>query len=539
MYRRRVRILPAVLLAALAAGPAVALPLPPSAEEVVVRKLIAAPVGFDKYVFTGEAFPTPTFAPSPDLVKLAGPFAVSATYYDRDGAKVGTAAAPGPYFAVVTVTPKHRPPLTRHVTLYRLARPLDENMPAALGLDSERIDRQAALIADPVNGRSRALSGDDPQRHARRYAGIALTPPAKVALTAQDDADAYERQAWVTLRRKLTGLDKAFPNPVEAPTPVRGKPAPVVREGTEAEAGMKPGTAAKIDAALSTWAADDDHAFAVCVVRRGVIVLHKAYGTRDGKPMTVDTPSWMASVTKPMSASLLLMLADRGLITLDDPVEKFVPALRGLKANQPLLIRHLATHTNGLGKWPSGDDTLDDGEYRVADYYHLLKVGKAWEYNGGGYMLGGKVIENVSGEAVPLFYKRHLLDPLGCTHTQVIGTHADAYSTPLDMAKFGQMLLNRGAYGPHLFFSPATFEAMLPRRLTAELGPDTQKTFGFGLDGRAEKFGHGAASAATFSVDVENELVVIMTRNKFGKNQGKYNGPFWDAITAGIEPKKP
>ena len=93
----------------------------------------------------------------------------------------------------------------------------------------------------------------------------------------------------------------------------------MVREGTLAEAGMKPDAAEKMDAVLTEWAPNDDQAFAVCVVRNGVIVLHKAYGTRDGKPMTVHTKSWMASITKTMSASIMWMLIDQGLVGLDDP----------------------------------------------------------------------------------------------------------------------------------------------------------------------------------------------------------------------------
>ena len=68
----------------------------------------------------------------------------------------------------------------------------------------------------------------------------------------------------------------------------------------------------------------------------------------------------------------------------------------------------------------------------------------------------------------------------------------------------------------------------------AHPGPGAKRQFGFGLDGTATKFGHGAASAATFHVDTERELVVIMTRNKYGKNQDKYNGLWWQAIDAGI-----
>ena len=77
---------------------------------------------------------------------------------------------------------------------------------------------------------------------------------------------------------------------------------------------------------------------------------------------------------------------------------------------------------------------LADVEERVADYYPQLQVGKEWGYNGTGYMLGGKIIENISGEAVPFFFQRHLLEPLGCPDTDVIGTHGDAQSVPLDVA---------------------------------------------------------------------------------------------------------
>ena len=164
-------------------------------------------------------------------------------------------------------------------------------------------------------------------------------------------------------------------------------------------------------------------------------------------------------------------------------------------------------------------------------------MGKEWKYNGTGYILGGKVIEAVTGEAVPLAFQKHLLDPLGCPDTDVLGTHADAQSVPLDIAKFGQLLLNGGAYGNQRFFKEETMDKMLPQKLTMVLGPDTAKSFGVGLDGSRTRFGHGAASAATFSVNREDDLVVIMTRNKQGKVQDKYNGKFWDAIKAGMEKK--
>ena len=58
----------------------------------------------------------------------------------------------------------------------------------------------------------------------------------------------------------------------------------------------------------------------------------------------------------------------------------------------------------------------DDGKCR--------KVGQAWKYNGVGNTLGSKVIETLTGEALPLAFQHHLLDPLGCTGTEVRGSHA-------------------------------------------------------------------------------------------------------------------
>ncbi len=299
---------------------------------------------------------------------------------------------------------------------------------------------------------------------------------------------------------------------------------------------MKPDAAEKIDAALQSWAADTDEAFAVCIVRRGVIVLHKAYGTRDGHPMTLTNKSWMASVTKTMSATLIMMLVDRGLVDLDTPVEKYLPQLRGIDVQTPITIRHLYTHTSGLDKWPAWNDESPDVEDQLADCYPFVSVGKAWAYNGQGYTVGGKIIEAVSGEAIPAFYLRHLLVPLGCTNTDVTATHADAMTVPLDMARFAQLLLNRGSYGKFQFFRPETFAQMLPVKLTATLGPGAAKTFGIGLDGvpNSGKFGHGTASAAAFHVDATEDLVVIMTRNAIGRNFDKHNGRFWEAIRAGI-----
>jgi CubicO group peptidase (beta-lactamase class C family) len=517
---------------------------PPTPAMLRARAIANLTPSFKTYVFSGTEFPACSVNEPGGLSAPPGPLTQRTTFYNRAFHPVTAAEQPGMYGAVVEITPKDGRSFRRFVTLYRTAEKVPDGqrfaadslaeLARALGIDGAVIRRQETLVLEVLKERPFSEWSHDP-RAARLLAGLTQSAGGSEPIHKYDDAFAQDRQWWVGLERRLYGWDKLYPHPFIGPRPKEGQPARVVREGSAAEAGMKPDAAANIDKVLREFAADTDQAFAVCIVRHGVIVLHRAHGTRDGKPMTVDTPSWMASVTKTMSASLMAMLIDQGLVGLDDPVDKYLPPLRNIPVKKPLTIHHLYTHTNGLtlDGWPGWNDEMPDVPERLAAYYDQLRVGAEWAYTGTGNILGGKIIEAVSGEAVPQFYHEHLLGPLGCTHTAVVGTHADAFSTPLDVAKFGQMLLNRGAYGKLRFFREETFEKMLPQKLTKLLGPGA-RSFGFGLDGTPRKFGHGAASAATFSVDVDKDLVVIVTRNRQGKNQDRYNGRFWQAIENGL-----
>jgi len=238
----------------------------------------------------------------------------------------------------------------------------------------------------------------------------------------------------------------------------------------------------------------------------------------------------MASITKTLSGICMMMAIDKHLASLDDPVDKFLPQFRGIKVDSALTIHHLFTHTNGL--WDHWGDDLNDFEELIAGYYPHLKVGQKHSYNGAGIALGMKILETVSGEALPHFYQRHLLGPLGCDHTDVTTSSYDARSTPMDIAKIAQMLLNKGAYADQRFFSESTFNQMLPQRLTKLLGPDTHINWGIGLmwmDDTTKDhqvIGHGAASSATLQIDLPNDLVIVMTRNMPGKNFGLYHPKF-------------
>ena len=523
----------------------------PSLEATVFKPkaLEAANLRFSAHVFEGTEFPSCEFE-QPSLAEdLVGPYSVRATFYDKDYTVVQKAEKPGRYGAVVEVTSlRGSKTIRRFRTLFRQPEPyswwsgaLDVKLPKEMGIAPQVLVDESSDLANVVRWSMQAKNQQDAAL-AVAFAGWYEMKPTGHKAPRWADAEALDRQWWVGLRRKLYGADTLYPNPIACPRPIEGKPAAVLHEGTPAEAGMKRDATEKIDAVLQAWAADSDEAFATLVARHGVIVLHKAYGVRDGKPMTTETKSWMASITKTLSANLMMMLVDQGLVDLDDRADKYLPPLREATSIRPLTVRHLYTHTSGFPEMDHWGDEMNDLAEVVSDYLPYLRVGENRVYNGVGIGLGGKIIEVVSGETIPVFFHNHLLGPLGCTNTDVVGTYGDARSVPMDIAKVGQMMLNRGAYGGLRFYRDETFEKMLPQRMTKLLGRDDGSSVGIGLwtydeipGLSASTIGHGAASSATLLVDPVNDLVIVMTRNTAGKNFNKYHPQFLQAIVDGME----
>lgn len=511
------------------------------AEQFLWQEPVARPA-----VFSGEEFPDIDFEQPMWMRALVGSYRLDITFYDKDYNCVTKAEEPGRYGAVVMITTKSGRPQRRFVTLYRTPDDFDlgaMKVKVDLALPEEMGVKPDALAAQPEHVAEffkwTMIDAFDRGLGASFVAGM-----AEAGADQKDDSYSdpvqVDRQWWLGLKRKLYGWDRQFPNAFVCPRPFEGKPAPVIREGTPEEAGMKPDAADKIDAVCKAWAADSDEAFAVCVARHGVIVLHKAYGTRDGKPMTVTTPSWMASITKMLSGTLMMMLVDQGMISLDDRADKYLPPLREIQTSRPITIRALYNHTTGM-QWHWGD-RANDMEERMTGVLPFYKIGEQYLYNGTDMALACKILEAVSGESLPNFARRHLMGPLGCDHTEMNTASSDAHSVPLDMARIGQMLLNRGAYGDKRFFSEKTLEQMLPRKLTGVPNAESIGSYGVATtwnddDGKLAKgsFSHGAASAATIRIDPVDDLVIVMCRNSAGKHFDEHHPQFIQAIVDGIK----
>jgi CubicO group peptidase (beta-lactamase class C family) len=156
---------------------------------------------------------------------------------------------------------------------------------------------------------------------------------------------------------------------------------------------------------------------------KGQVVYKKAYGRSDfGKNVdfSVSTPCYLASVSKQFTATGILMLVDKGLLRLDDPLNKYFPDFPG---GESITIRQLLTHTSGIVNYEElGIDNpgLTNREvYKSLVKHKTLQFqpGEKYDYSNSGYVLLAMIIENVSKMSFPDFMSTYVFGPLEMTHT--------------------------------------------------------------------------------------------------------------------------
>lgn len=152
--------------------------------------------------------------------------------------------------------------------------------------------------------------------------------------------------------------------------------------------------------------------------------------------MTTGTLFDLASLTKVVGTTTsIMLLVDRGLIHVDDPVSKYVPAFGSLdKAS--ITIRHLLTHTAGLYEWYPMYYRAHTKEqtFKLIDELPLnFPVGAGRHYSDLGFTVLGEVIEKVSGMSLDQFEEQNIFKPLGMSHTMynplTKGKHFDIAAT--------------------------------------------------------------------------------------------------------------
>jgi CubicO group peptidase (beta-lactamase class C family) len=180
---------------------------------------------------------------------------------------------------------------------------------------------------------------------------------------------------------------------------------------------------------MSRFVHDCEIAGAVTLVATPDRIVHlDATGKADiasDRPMRPDTIFWIASMTKPITATAVLMLQDKGKLSVEDPVDKYIPEFSRLMTadGKParVTIRHLLTHTSGMGEISPDEARHIKDLAGVIPLYVAKPVrfepGTKWVYCQSGINTAARIVEVLSGSSFDEFVDRQLFRPLGMKDT--------------------------------------------------------------------------------------------------------------------------
>jgi|LSQX01.2.fsa_nt_gb CubicO group peptidase (beta-lactamase class C family) len=289
----------------------------------------------------------------------------------------------------------------------------------------------------------------------------------------------------------------------------------VLRNGTPEEAGMSSTQISKMEKMVDRWVEEGySPSMTYLVARNGIIVSHGAAGVsepdKNSSPLTSDTTFPLASITKIITATAIMMLTEDGILSPVTPVHEIISEFKG-EGKEQILIHHLLTHISGLTdadiiKFAKNNaDTLEIPrcEETQNPYIHKklysgfqaplsYKTGEKMDYCNYGYELLGEIVRRKSGVSLDHFFRERIFEPLNMKNTFLIvpdeeicntvkfpkhsiagewRSTTDAlkspsacggvYSNVYDMAIFGQMFLNEGIYGDKRILSKASVLAMI------------------------------------------------------------------------------
>ena len=205
-------------------------------------------------------------------------------------------------------------------------------------------------------------------------------------------------------------------------------------------------TNAKFDEYLTAITKQNRFMGSVLVARDGKVLFSKGYGLANLEfdiPNTPQTKFRLGSVTKQFTAVAILLLQERGKLSVQDPACKYIENCP--KTWEPVTIHHLLTHTSGI---PSYTDVKSPEEYRLmslqkvtpAGFVESFKnkpldfaVGEKYKYNNSGYFILGHIIEKISGQSYEAFLQDNIFTPLKMantgydTHDRILKGRATGY----------------------------------------------------------------------------------------------------------------
>ncbi len=329
--------------------------------------------------------------------------------------------------------------------------------------------------------------------------------------------------------------------------------------------------------ALVAW---DAPSMAVAVAVGGEIVWEEGFGWADRErriPATEHTMYSLASISKPITATGLMVLVERGLIDLDRPANDYLgPAKidgRAFDAGRAT-VRHVASHTAGLPL--HYQFFYEDEPYRrphmdetIRRYANLVTApDERWNYSNLGYGILDYIIERVSGQSYPDYMRDEVFQPLGLTRTSVgIGRGLEeftatryatdqgpipfydfdhpggsaVFSSAHDLVRFGMFHLGHDIGDQRRIISDATIEAM--RRPIRESAPGDAYGLGWvmrelpgGL--RLQRHGGGMGGVRTeLAIAPEENAAIVVLMNSASPLTGYISNLIWHTLYPDAVPK--
>ena len=280
---------------------------------------------------------------------------------------------------------------------------------------------------------------------------------------------------------------------------------------------------------------------------------------------------WIASMTKPITGTAVLMMQEEGLLSVNDPVAKYLPEYANLKdaAGNPVVITiaQCLTHTSGLSELLPEElkecRKLADLVPRIVAKPVKFPPGSKWEYCQTSINTVARIVEVLSGKAYPEFLQDRLFTPLGMKDTTFYPTEAQIarlatsyrlessnelkpavlkflngsppaskdraplasgglFSTAVDYAKFAQMILRGGEVGGKRFLSEDSVKQMTTIQsgeLTTGFTPGNAWGLGWGIVREPQgvsaalsrgSFGHGGAYGTQVWIDPVKDRVYLL-----------------------------
>ncbi|MFH2130301.1 MAG: serine hydrolase domain-containing protein [bacterium] len=304
------------------------------------------------------------------------------------------------------------------------------------------------------------------------------------------------------------------------------------------------------------------------LAQHGRVQFREGFGLADlqsGKPFTADTGVLIASSTKPVSATCVMMLVEEGRISLDDKVSRYLPAFDHLELEgkegpvESPTIRQLLSHTSGLyglkGATQRGMKAVRDLSLPLTESVAIIAgekltalPGSQFNYGGANFQVAARIVEVVSGQPFDVFMQQRLLNPLGLRETyfkppperdlsgtatvymarpvkgliplrmyapdpdrKLVLASGGLYSSLNDLAVFLQMHLNNGSYQSRTILNGATV-AEMQKKQTGIL--KTEYGLGWFINrvdgsGRSVSVSHPGLFGALIWIDRERDLVGV------------------------------